>query len=554
MQRMGTGIGSIGDANSAALWWQTTVVYQVYPRSFQDTSGNGVGDLEGVRRRLPYLAETLGVGTLWLSPFYPSPMADFGYDVSDYTGVDPLFGTMADFDALLADTHGLGLRLIIDWVPNHTSDQHPWFVASRSSRGDPKRDWYVWRDPKPDGSEPNNWLSNFGGPAWVFDAPTGQYYLATFTPEQADLDWRTPGVQEAMFDGVRFWLDKGVDGIRIDVAHYIMKDPELRDEPPVPDSWQRTFKHQGEYDSLLHLYSKGHPDVHAVYRDLRRLLDSYQPERVAVGEIHEAELDTWASYFGTDGDELHMPFNFALLHAPLEAAVVGDHVRALEAALPEGAWPSQVLGNHDEERLATRVGAERTRVAAMLLLTLRGTPTLYAGDEIGLPQADIPPAEQLDPHGRNVPGAGRDGCRTPMQWDATPNAGFSPDGAGPWLAVTDDWRSRNVTSQLDDAGSLLNLYRRLLSLRRARPALHRGAIEVLGDGDDGILRYRRWCDGDELTVALNLTSTPLAQTVAAEGRVLLSTEAGRTPGDTGGTIELAPFEGVIVDPGGAHPS
>jgi alpha-glucosidase len=297
------------DTDSEHLWWQTGVIYQIYPRSFRDTTGNGVGDLRGILEGLDYLARTLGVDAIWLSPFYPSPMADFGYDVADYTNVDPLFGDLATFDALVSQAHQRGLKIIVDLVPNHTSDQHPWFVESRSSCDNPKRDWYIWADAKADGSPPNNWLSVFGGPAWEWDAKTGQYYLHSFLKEQPDLNWRNPAVQTAMFAVVRFWLDRDVDGFRVDVAHYVMKDPELRDNPPNPQPGKSIHKPLGDYDSLLHLYDKGHPDVHIVYGEFRRLLDSSSADRprMAVGEIHIFDWQQWASYYGRNLDELHMP-------------------------------------------------------------------------------------------------------------------------------------------------------------------------------------------------------------------------------------------------------
>ncbi|MBS3751249.1 MAG: alpha-glucosidase, partial [Anaerolineales bacterium] len=293
------------------LWWKKAVIYQIYPRSFRDSTGNGIGDLPGVLEKLPYLDEVLGVDALWLSPFYPSPMKDFGYDVADYRGVDPLFGTLDDFDRLLEESHRRDIRMIIDLVPNHSSDQHRWFQESRSSRDNPKRDWYIWADPQPDGSPPNNWLSVFGGPAWEWDENTGQYYLHSFLKEQPDLNWRNPDVKEAMFDIVRFWLDRGVDGFRIDVAHYILKDPEMRDNPQNPRPMSSIHKPLGEYDSQLHLYDKGHPGVHEIYRELRSLLDSCgsnQP-RVSIGEIHIFEWEEWSRYYGENLDELHMPYN-----------------------------------------------------------------------------------------------------------------------------------------------------------------------------------------------------------------------------------------------------
>ncbi|TMA12179.1 MAG: alpha-amylase, partial [Deltaproteobacteria bacterium] len=376
----------------AAPWWQTGVVYQIYPRSYQDSNGDGVGDLPGITARLDHLA-SLGVDAIWISPFYPSPMKDFGYDVSDYTGVDPLFGTLADFDRLLAAAHERGLAVIIDWVPNHTSDQHAWFLASRSSRENPRRDWYVWRDAKPDGSLPNNWLSAFGGPAWTWEPRTRQYYLHTFLKEQPDLNWRNPEVRRAMLSTLEFWLERGVDGFRIDVAHAVMKDPELRDNPPAPAGRRDFHKDMGEYGTQLHIYDRGHADTHLVYRDVRRLLERFSGTRarISIGEIHLFDLAELVAYYGAELDELHMPFNFTLLNVPWSAEAVRSTVDEMEAALPEGAWPNWVLGNHDESRVASRIGAVAARSAMLLLLTLRGTPTLYYGDELGMEDVQVPP-------------------------------------------------------------------------------------------------------------------------------------------------------------------
>ncbi len=523
-------------------WWQTGVVYQVYPRSFQDTDGDGVGDLAGITSRLDYLAGTLGVDAIWISPFYPSPMDDFGYDVADYCDVDPLFGTLADFDALLAAAHDRGLRVIVDWVPNHTSDRHPWFTASRSSRDDPRRDWDVWRDPRPDGSPPNNWLSVFGGPAWTLDQATGQYYLHSFLRSQPDLDWRNPAVQEAMFDTVRFWMDRGVDGLRIDVAHFIMKDPELRDNPPAPAGHAGDFKDMGPYESQLHLYDKGHPDVHRVFRDLRALLDSYDGDRFAIGEIHVFEWDRWAAYYGDDLDELHMPYNFSLVWAPWQSAEFRRRVDGMEAALPAGAWPNHVLGNHDEDRLVGRFGPARARVAAMLLLTLRGTPTIYYGDEIGMPQVAIPPGRERDPWGIRVPGKGRDGCRTPMQWSGAAGHGFTVPGVEPWLPFSADAADRHVAAQLDDDRSELALHRALLALRRDEAALHAGSYRPIDGCPDGVFGYEREQDGQRLAVWLNFTGE---EREVGGGPVLLSTHLDRRGGGDG-PLRLRPDEGVIV--------
>ncbi|MEA2003312.1 MAG: alpha-amylase family glycosyl hydrolase [Actinomycetota bacterium] len=531
-------------------WWQTTVIYQIYPRSFQDTTGSGVGDLPGITRRMSYLADTLGVGAIWISPFYPSPMADFGYDVADYTDVHPMFGTLDDFDELLTVAHSHNIKVIIDWVPNHSSDQHPWFLESRSSRDNPKRDWYIWRDAKPDGSLPNNWQSAFGGPAWEFDEATGQHYLHSFVAAQPDLNWRNPELKQAMFDTVRFWLDRGIDGLRIDVAHFIGKDPELRDNPLVTDDWERKFKsHGSDYDGQVHLHDKGHPDAHNIFRELRTLLDSYEPDRFAIGEIHIADWQEWASYYGKSGDELHMPYNFSLIHTPWEAESIRSKVAELERSLPEGAWPSYVLGNHDETRLAARLGPEAAGVAAMLLLTLRGTPTLYYGDELGILQTDIAPEDQQDPWGRNLPGAGRDGCRTPMQWDRSPHGGFSPPAtATTWLPTTLDRERRNVESQLQDPASLLALYRALLQYRNSSATLQTGAYRP-ADSPGGCYSYERTSDTSRIQIALNFADDELQVPLVDSGTVALSTYLDRKGDSAISTMTLRPNEGVIIELG-----
>jgi alpha-glucosidase len=543
------------EVNNGHLWWQTGVIYQIYPRSFQDTTGNGVGDLAGVISRLDYLSAILGIDAIWISPFYPSPMADFGYDVADYTGVDPLFGDLPTFDRLLAAAHRRNLKIIVDLVPNHSSDQHPWFVASRTSRDDPRRGWYVWADAKPDGSPPNNWLSVFGGPAWEWDEKTGQFYLHSFLKEQPDLNWRNPEVKAAMFDVARFWLDRGVDGFRIDVAHLIMKDPQLRDNPPNVGHAATQHKPMGEYDSQLHLHDKGHPDVHGVYREFRQLLDGYdagQP-RVSIGEVHIFDWSEWAGYYGHPASgrgELHMPFNFQLLVTPWQAAAIRRVVDELEAALPPGGWPNYVLGNHDEPRLATRYGEEQAPIAAMLLLTLRGTPTLYYGDEIGMTDVPISPEQQQDPWGRQVPGLGRDGCRTPMQWSPVPRTGFSPAGAsGPWLPLAADYPEVNVETELAAANSLLNLYRRLLTYRRSSPALQRGSYRPLDGVPDDCFVFERQAGGQQIVVALNFggNAHPLALPALGRGRIVLGTHPDRRAGSSAGNLVLRGHEGLIVE-------
>lgn len=524
------------------LWWQSGVVYQIYPRSFQDSNGDGVGDLAGIISRLAYLAD-LGIDAIWISPIYPSPMADFGYDVADYTAIHPLFGTLEDFDRLVQEAHGLGLRIILDFVPNHTSQEHPWFKASRSGKDDPKRDWYIWRDPGPDGGPPNNWLSEFGGSAWEYDAASGQYYYHAFLKEQPDLNWRNPDVVEAMHDVLRFWLDRGVDGFRIDALWHVIKDAEFRDNPPNPDFREGMNPHS----ALSQLYTGDRPEVMEVIAGFRDLVESYEGDRVLIGEAY-LPLHRIAAYYGEDGRGVHLPFNFTLLAAPWNAAELAPLIAAYEAAIPEGGWPNWVLSNHDRPRVVGRLGPDQARVAAMLLLTLRGTPTLYYGDEIGMSQVSIPPERVQDPFEKNVPGLGlgRDGARTPMQWDDSPFAGFST--VEPWLPLADDFTEVNVKRERGEAASLLTLTRALLALRRAHPALSVGLwspVAAVGD----LVAYLRQGEGEGLLVALNLGGNPLSATLpeaVGGGRLLLSTFCDRAGEQVGDTIDLRPNEGIVV--------
>jgi alpha-glucosidase len=533
------------------LWWQHGVVYQIYVRSFQDSNGDGLGDLEGIIGRLPYLSETLGVDAIWITPFYPSPMVDFGYDIANYTDVDPRFGDLATFDRLLDAAHRLGLKVIVDYVPNHTSSEHPWFRESRSSRQSPRRDWYFWRDPRPDGTPPNNWLSVFGGSAWTWDEATEQYYLHSFHTEQPDLNWRNPAVQAAMFDVARFWLERGVDGFRIDVASLIMKDPELRDNPPDPDPEPIWVQTMGSWAMQLHQNDLNHPDIHPVYREFRQLLDSYSATspRMAIGELHDRDLAVWSSYYGAQLDELHMPFNFHLLGASWESAAVRAIVSQIEAAVAPGAWPNWVLGNHDQARIATRLGAAHARLAMLLLLTLRGAPTLYYGDELGMPNVAVAPEQAQDPWELQNPGQGlgRDPQRAPMLWDASANAGFCPPGATPWLPLAPDAERLSVAAQLEDPRSMLALTRALLRLRRGEQALRAGAYQTIDSAPDSCFAYLRTLGEARWLTILNFS--PEAQTVelpAVDGVIALSTLMDRGDEAVKGSMQLRGGEGAIV--------
>ncbi len=526
------------------LWWQRGIIYQVYPRSFMDGYGDGIGDLRGVAARLDYL-QWLGVDAIWISPFYQSPMADFGYDVSDYKGIHPMFGTDEDFDDLISKAHEREIRVILDFVPNHTSEEHPWFVESRSSRGNPKRDWYLWADPAPDGGPPNNWLSVFGGGAWEWDEATEQYYYHAYLKEQPDLNWRKPEVQKEMLDTMRFWLDRGVDGLRVDVIWHMIKDDQLRDNPPNPDHEPS----MSPFESLLPVYTTDRPEVHDVVAMMRGVLDEYD-ERMMIGEMY-LPTERLVTYYGKNGEGVHMPHNLQLIVMPWDARRIAATIDTYEGALPPGAWPNWVLGNHDKPRLATRVGPGQARVAAVLLLTLRGTPTLYYGDEIGMHAVDIPPDKVQDPWEKNVPGLGlgRDPSRTPMQWDGTPNAGFCPADVEPWLPVADDYEENNVQAESEDPESMLSLYRRLISLRRDEPALAVGSYApVVTPGD--LLAYVRENDGRKFLIVLNLGHE--AQTFDPDervfrGRVILGTHLDRDGEALAGALSVRGDEGLVVE-------
>lgn len=522
-------------------WWQTRVIYQIYPRSFQDSDGDGIGDLRGITTRLDYLAE-LGVGAIWICPIFASPMTDFGYDIADYFSIDPLFGTMTDFDALIDAAHDRDLKVILDFVPNHTSDQHPWFRESRASRENPKRDWYIWRDPAQHGGVPNNWLSEFGGGAWEFDESTGQYYYHAFLASQPDLNWRNPAVRSAMHDVMRFWLRKGVDGFRVDVVWHLVKDDQYRDNPVNP-----LFR-PGDppYRALLPVYTTDRPEVHDVIAGMRRVIDEFK-DRLLIGEIY-LPIERLSAYYGQDLGGLHLPYNFSLIGAHWQARSIAKLIDDYEAALPPGGWPNWVLGNHDRPRIASRVGSDQARVAAMLLLTLRGTPTIYCGDEIGMQQVPIPTERIHDPFERNVPGygVGRDGARTPIQWDGTRFAGFST--AEPWLPLAADYQRQNVAEQSGDPRSIHRLYRRLIALRQEQLALRYGTYRTITTSGD-LLLYMREFEGDQILMALNLGTKPTSVALPPHrfmGELLVSTFVDRDHELVRETIDLRGNEGVVV--------
>lgn len=526
-------------------WWQDAVFYQVYPLSFADSNGDGFGDLDGIIAKLNYLSDTLGVDALWLSPFFRSPMRDWGYDISDHTDVDPLFGDIQTAERFITEAHVRGLRVIVDYVINHTSDQHRWFIESQSSRENPKRDWYVWRDPRPDGSPPNNWVSVFSGPMWALDETTGQYYRHTYLRSQPDLNWRNDEVREAMYDVARFWLDRGVDGFRVDAAHQMMKDPHERDNPPESPNAERSWKDMGEYDNFFHLHDVGHADVHEVHREFRSVLDEYTGDRLSVGEIHVFDLPEWASYYGKNLDQFHMPFNFHLIASRWDAASTRATVERALTHIPAGAWTNWLLGNHDEIRLASRLGLTEARVAALLLLTLPGTPFLYYGDELGMSEARVTPEESRDPWGEKIDFLSRDGCRTPMQWNSSPNAGF---GTGkPWLPVNDDHTTVNVETQMEDDESMLSLYRRLLAYRKSSAPLRSGSYQTHAASNDNVFVFERSFEGERVIVALNFAGTTQPVDISP-GQVAVST-AGRDRDLVGvDGLLLGAREGVIIEP------
>ncbi|WP_299025038.1 alpha-glucosidase [uncultured Thermanaerothrix sp.] len=526
------------------LWWRDGVIYQIYPRSFADSNGDGIGDLPGIMSRLDYLAD-LGIDAIWLSPIYPSPDVDFGYDVADYLAIDPRFGSMEDFDRLVEAAHRRGIRVILDLVLNHTSDRHPWFQESRRSRDNLYHDWYLWRDPRPGGRPPNNWASVFGGRGWEFEPQRGQYYFHMFYKEQPDLNWRNPAVRQAMLDVFRFWLERGVDGFRLDVFNVYFKHPEFPNNPP--RLGLRAF------DRQHHIFDIDQPEMIPLLREIRAILDAY-PERYAVGETFLSTPEKAARYCAPG--LLHATFDFTFLHCPWRPERFLRTIQAWEQALGAEAWPTYVLNNHDNPRAGTRYARgeddARLKVAATLLLTLRGTPFMYYGEEIGMRDIRVSRAEIKDPIGKRYWPfyKGRDGCRAPMQWDDSLHAGFTT--GTPWLPVHPNYRQRNVEAQLQDEHSLLNYYRRLLRLRKEKVALRRGLFQPLTFEPRRLLAYLRQDKYQTILVALNFSPRPVRLALGgtlqvARWRPLLSTRGGDPAAPRDGFLALQGNEAIILE-------
>ena len=543
---------------SKVPWWQHAVFYEIYPRSFKDSNGDGVGDLNGITSKLDYLAR-LGIDAVWITPFYPSPQIDFGYDVSDYENIDPQFGTLADFDRLVREAHKRHIRIIIDYVLNHTSDQHPFFIASRSSRNSAYRDWYIWRDPK-NGGAPNNWSSSFGPVAWTLDEKTNQYYYHRFYKEQPDLNWHNPAVEKRMFQTVRFWLERGVDGFRLDAVNYLFEDPQLRDNPVLPE-----LRPGSATEHVQELkYNRDLAETHDVMIRLRSFTDKYDPNRLLIGEAYVPQLKEMMRYYGTNNNELQLPFNFFLVmgkvRTSLDAAAFRSVINESDRAL-QNRPTTYVLSNHDIPRAFDRYGDGQhndqiAKLLAMMLLTLRGSPFLYYGEEIGMATTEPQTIEEVrDPVGKRYWPAnkGRDGERTPMQWDAGFQAGFTTAGQ-PWLKIPSSAATRNVAVQARDSASILNFYQQVIRLRRRSPALLDGDYRSIGD-DPRVFAYRRRTPAQTLIIALNMSNEisnlrldETARAGASTLRVVLSSQPAPASQVVKDTLRLAPFEAVILAP------
>jgi alpha-glucosidase len=521
-------------------WWQGGVFYQIYPRSFADSNADGAGDLRGIIGKLDYLAQ-LGIAGIWLSPVTVSPNRDWGYDVSDYCDIDPDFGTLDDLDDLVREGARHGIRILLDLVPNHTSDQHPWFVDALGGKDAEHRDWYVWSDPKPDGGPPNNWVSIFGGSAWEMDEPSGQYYLHNFEAQQPDLNWWSDDVRGAFDDIVRFWWDRGVAGFRIDVCNMMIKDAELRDNPPATENDPLDQQLMG----IRAVYNSDRPEAHDILQGWRRISETYETGRLLIGETNVEQLPTLMEFYGTGRNELHGGFNFVFINAALEAAAMRTIVEEVESLIPAGAWPIWTGSNHDVSRLATRwAGGDPTKVrcALLILLTLRGTPFLYQGDEIGLTDGPIEQSELHDAVGiRFWPYyKGRDPERTPMPWSNIPGGGFSEPGVTPWLPMTDPSQC-NVAEQEGGPDSILAFTRRVIALRTGSDDLAVGSYRSL-TSPEGTWVFAR---GEDTVVAVNMSDSEQSIGDVA-GRVTVATSRPLEGTAVGGAVALAPWSGVVI--------
>ncbi len=524
-------------------WWREAIIYQVYPRSYLDTNGDGVGDLAGITEKLDYIA-SLGVDIVWLSPFFKSPMKDFGYDIADYCDVDPLFGTLADFDRLVARAHSLGLKIMIDQVMSHTADTHPWFVESRSSRDNPKSDWYVWADPLPDGNPPNNWLSVFGGSAWQWDTRRKQYYMHNFLVSQPQLNFHNPEVQQAHLDAQRFWLERGVDGVRMDACVFHFHDRQLRSNPPALVRDTSTVTDVNPYGMQAHIYDKTQPENIAFLQKVRAQLNEFGA--VSIGEVSSDDALEQMAEYTEGGDKLHMAYSFNLLTPEFTAAHIRKQVEEFNERVKDG-WASWSVGNHDAVRVMTRWGGpDATPALAKLVLamqlSLKGTPCLYQGDELALVEADVPYELLQDPYGITFwpEFKGRDGCRTPMPWTGeAPNAGFTT--GKPWLPVAEPHLAANVAQQDKDPQSMLNFQRRFIAWRRSMPQLTRGEIDFF-DAPEPVLALRRHADGmNSVLAAFNLSDREVSfDWPETAGASVLDTHG--LPGQAaGGKVILPPY-------------
>jgi alpha-glucosidase len=522
---------------SRETWWQHTVIYELAPISFQDSDGDGRGDLPGLLRRIDYLA-WLGVGAVWLTPIYKSPMQDLGYDVADYCAIDPVFGTMEDFGRLKDALNSAGIRLILDFVPNHTSDQHAWFVESRSSRCNAKADWYLWADPAANGGPPNNWLSRFGGSGWEWCEARQQFYYHSFLVSQPDLNWRNRQVRDAMGEVMRFWLDRGVDGFRVDASAVLIKDHLLRDNPKNPKADASTPPPEAD----IPRFTDDRPEAMLCIEHMRRVIDKYDA-RVLCGEV-QGKTDRIGHFYGNNNPRLHLPLNFALLDSEWNALSLQANIDAYFNALPEGTWPDWVIGGHDKQRVASRIGQAQARVLAMLLLTIRGTPFLFAGDEIGMERVPIPAEHVHDPLDSLVKGfgLGRDPERAPLRWDETETGGFTT--GKPWLPLSKD-RSRNVQAEKADGRSLLCLYRELIALRKRERCLLEGDYKPRRARND-IFSFSRTSENAEILVGLNLAAEPRRWDWHGRGVRLISSHLDRDQGQIDGPTHLRANEGVVI--------